>query len=162
MAGGFGAAPAGVFADPGTYPGLAYRNTNYFVDAVFTAIDDSPLIAINQMALARLVERAPGLDDQRDVLQADEARLAGNHREGLLGPTGVGIHQYDPTTRTIVFSPSAPLAAFVKHDVALSGVDTQDIPVTGGKSWSFTTVAPGDAGRLSVHPLRRGRWYPRY
>ena len=50
--GGFGATPAGVFADAGRFPSASFRRANYFVDALFTTVDESPLIATNQWPLA--------------------------------------------------------------------------------------------------------------
>ena len=50
----FRATPAGVYANPGQFPTSAYQNTNYYVDVMFTTTDDSPLIATDQLAAARL------------------------------------------------------------------------------------------------------------
>ena len=44
VAGGFGAAPAGVYGAPGTFPASSYQNANYFVDVAVHDTDDSPLI----------------------------------------------------------------------------------------------------------------------
>ena len=43
VAGGFGAPPAGVYGSPGAFPDQQLRNANYYVDAVFTTTDTSPL-----------------------------------------------------------------------------------------------------------------------
>ncbi len=70
VAGGFGSAPAGVYnTTPGLYPTSTYNQTNYYVDAVFTTTDTSPLSASGQWPLPRVVERARHDDDRCGLLQ---------------------------------------------------------------------------------------------
>ncbi len=63
--GGFGATPAGVYASAGRFPATAPTSANYYVDALFTATDDSPLIATNQWPLPASSRCRP--DRQRPV-----------------------------------------------------------------------------------------------
>ena len=49
---------------------------------------------------------------------------------------------YDAATRTITFTPNAPLNGFVKYTATLSGTDMLGNPVTTDKTWSFTTAKP--------------------
>ncbi|MET1060833.1 MAG: N,N-dimethylformamidase beta subunit family domain-containing protein, partial [Nocardioides sp.] len=143
--GGFGAAPAGVYGNAGTFPSASFNNTNYFVDALFTSTDGSPLIAINQWPL-------PG-SSSVPLTTTVSAKFSKPMKPGTpgitvkdsTGATVAGSTSYDTATRTITFTPSAALSGFVKYDVTLAGVDSQDIPITGGKTWSFTTVRPPGA-----------------
>ena len=58
------------------------------------------------------------------------------------GATVAGTRSYDATTRTITFTPSAPLASFVRYTATLAGTDAQGNPIASGGTWSFTTAKP--------------------
>ena len=60
VAGGWGATPAGVFANPGQYPANSHKNTNYFVDVMFTTVDESPLGVTNRSPLPGASSVPPG------------------------------------------------------------------------------------------------------
>ena len=140
--GGYGATPAGVYGNAGQYPTTSYQNTNYYVDVLFTSTDDSPLIATNQWPLAD--SSSVPLDT---TISARYSKPLAAGTQGItvkdsLGTTVQGTTTYSTTTRTITFTPSQPLAGFVKYTVTLTGTDTQGIALTTGKSWSFTTVRP--------------------
>ena len=53
-----------------------------------------------------------------------------------------GTTSYDAANRTITFTPTSQLAAFVRYTATLSGTDAQGNPITSGGTWSFTTAKP--------------------
>ena len=143
--GGFGAPAGGRFANPGQFPSQSHQNSNYFVDVTFTTTDSSELIALNQWP-------SPGSSSvpQTTTVSARFSKPLAAGTAGLTltdsnGATVAGTRTYDSGTRTVTFTPSAPLAGFVTHTATVSGTDTQGNPVTTGKSWSFRTVKPPSA-----------------
>ena len=142
VAGGFGAVPAGVYGGGGTMPAQSYQKANYFVDISYSATDDSPLIAMSQ---------SPAPDSSAipatTTVSARFSKPMATGTPGLAlvdsnGATVAGTRSYDATTRTITFTPSAPLAAFVRYTATASGTDAQGNPITSGGTWSFTTAKP--------------------
>lgn len=143
--GGYGAPAGGLFANPGQFPSQSSQNANYFVDVSFTTTDTSDLIALNQWP-------APGSSSvpQSTAVSARFSKPLAAGSAGLTlkdanGATVAGALTYDSGTRTVAFTPSAPLAGFVTYTATVSGTDTSGNPVTTGKSWSFRTVKPPSA-----------------
>ena len=145
VAGGWGAQPPGVFGNVGTMPSSSYQWANYFVDVSFSATDDSPLIGMSQTP-------APG-SSAIPATTTVTARFSKPMAAGTPGITVVdsngttvpGTRSYDATTRTITFTPTDPLASYVRHTVTLSGTDAQGNAIASGGSWTFTTAKPPNA-----------------
>ena len=140
--GGFGATPAGVFGAAGSYPTQSHQNTNYFVDALFSTTDDSPLIATNHWPLPGATSVPQGTTVSARYSKPLAPGSASLVLEDVLGARVPGSTSYDPLTRTITFTPSAPLNGFVEYTATLTGTDTQGIQLSSGRTWSFTTVKP--------------------
>lgn len=144
VAGGFGAVPAGVYGGAGTMPSSSYQKANYFVDISYSATDDSPLIAMSQ---------APAPDSSAiPVTTTVSARfskpMSGTPGLVLRNPSNQvvpGTTSYDAANRTITFTPTSQLAAYVRYTATLSGTDAQGNPITSGGTWSFTTAKPPNA-----------------
>ena len=140
--GGYGAPAGGLFAAPGAYPSSSHQNANYFVDVLFTTTDSSELIAMSQSPLpgSSSVPTTTTVSARYSKpLQPGTAALTLKDANGATVP---GTTSYDATTRTVTFTPSAPLAGFVKHTATATGLDTSGNPVANGGTWSFTTVKP--------------------
>lgn len=140
--GGYGAPAAGVYGVAGTFPALTSKNSSYYVDVLFSTTDASPLIATNQWPLAG--SSSVPLDTTISARYSKPLQTGsqGIVVEDQLGATVAGATAYNATTRTITFTPSAPLNGFVAYTVTLSGLDTQGNALTNGNTWSFTTVKP--------------------
>lgn len=143
--GGFGATPAGVFGTIGTFPSSVYQSSNYYVDPVFSTTDNSALIAMNQWPL-------PGSSSvpTNSVVSARYSKPIAEGSQSIVvrdanGAAVPGTTTYAPTTRTVTFTPTAPLAGFVKYTVTVSGRDAQGNNVSTGGQWQFTTVKPPGA-----------------
>lgn len=143
--GGYGASPAGVFAHPGEFPAASYRNANYFVDPVFTTVDESPLIATSRWPLpgSSSVPATVSVSAQftKPIVPGSAAiRLVDANDVQVAGST-----TYDSATRTVTFTPRTQLSGFVRHTATVSGTDAQGNDVSTGKTWSFTTAKPPSA-----------------
>ena len=140
--GGYGAPAGGLFAAPGAYPSSSHQNANYFVDVSFTTTDSSELIAMGQSPLpgSSSVPTTTTVSARYSKpLQPGTAALTLKDANGAVV---AGATSYDATTRTVTFTPSAPLAGFVKHTATVIGRDNGGNPVANGGTWSFTTVKP--------------------
>ncbi|MCL3817862.1 DUF4082 domain-containing protein [Aeromicrobium wangtongii] len=145
VAGGYGATPAGTYADPGRFPTTAYRSSSYFVDAMFTTIDDSPLTVTSQWPLAGATSVPAG---STVMAQFSKPLTDGSQRLTLKdanGATVPGSTAYDSAARTATFTPTSALSGFVEYTATAAGVDAQGQSVTDGRTWSFTTARPTPA-----------------
>jgi hypothetical protein len=143
VAGGFGATPAGVYGTSGQFPNLSYRSSDYFVDALFTTTDTSPLTVTSQWPLAGATSVPAGTQVTATFskpVTAPTLALRDANGERVAGST-----TYDAATRTITFTPSSALSGFVKHSVTVGGVDAQGNALATGRTWSFTTAKPAPA-----------------
>ena len=140
--GGFGATPAGVFGNAGSFPGNSYRNSNYYVDALFTSVDASPLVATQQWPLADSSSVPLNSTVKATYTKPLVVGSQGLVLKDAVGNTVAGTTAYDTATRTITFTPTQPLDGFVKYTATVSGTDAQGNGVTTGKTWQFTTARP--------------------
>jgi hypothetical protein len=139
VSGGFGSQPAGVYGSPGSFPESSYANGNYFVDAVFDTVDNSPLTASGQWPLdgSSSVPQATtvGAVFSRSVTASSaQLTLTAN------GTAVAGTTAYDATTRKVTFTPAADLELGTTYTATLSATATNGGALTGSSSWSFTTV----------------------
>lgn len=143
VAGGFGAAPAGVYTTQvGTYPTVSFQNANYYVDATFSTVDNSPLIATGQWPLPSSSSVPTGTTIGAVLSKPVTASTVAFTVKDANGATVPGAVGYDSTTRTATFTPSAALNGFVNYSVALTAQDTTGKTLSSGGSWSFVTVKP--------------------
>jgi hypothetical protein len=139
VAGGFGSPPAGVYAAPGSFPSNSFNNGNYFVDALFDTVDTSELTASGQWPLdgsssvpqattaGAVLSKAVTASSVQLTLTADGAEVA-------------GTTAYDSTTRKATFTPTTGLELGTTYTATLHAKAPGGESVTGGGSWSFTTV----------------------
>lgn len=145
VTGGFGATPAGVYGTSGQFPNNSFQNSNYYVDAVFTTTDDSPLTVSGQWPLA---DSSSVPVSTKVTATFSKPVATGTATLGLKDANGTavaGSSSYDTGTRTITFTPSSALSGFVKYTVTVGGTDAQGQTVTTGRTWSFTTAKPTPA-----------------
>jgi hypothetical protein len=143
VAGGFGATPAGVYNTfAGAFPQDAYRQGNYFVDAIFTDVDTSPLTAVHQWPLPGSSSVPLGSTISavlsRDVVESSVSFTVTDQ----LGDRVPGSTGYTPSTRTATFVPDEPLSGFVDYTVSLTAQTSGGAELSGGGNWSFRTVRP--------------------
>lgn len=145
VAGGFGATPAGVYGNSGQFPNLSYQNSNYYVDAIFTTTDASPLSVTTQWPLADSSSVPASTNISATFSKPVTAGTATLGVKDANGAAVAGSTAYNATNRTITFTPSSALNGFVKYTATAGGVDAQGNSVTTGKTWSFTTAKPTPA-----------------
>ena len=142
VAGGFGVPTPSVYNTNGGFPTDSYNDTNYFVDAIFTTQDNSPLTVSSQWPLPGS-SSVPATTTVSGVYS--RAVTTGSIALTLKDQNGVavaGATSYNATNRTATFAPTTALSGFVAYSATLAGTDTNGAFVTSGGSWTFTTVKP--------------------
>jgi len=148
VAGGFGAAPAGVYAGPGAFPDESYRSSHYFVDAVFSTVDSTPLTVRADVPLAGSSSVAVTTPVSA-VFSKPATNVTATLRVG--GTAVAGTTSYSSTSRTVTFTPTSPLARDTTFTFTVGGKDAQGAAVSGTTSWTFrTAAAPQVAGARTV------------
>ncbi|MFF2271652.1 DUF4082 domain-containing protein [Agromyces sp. NPDC058136] len=150
LPGGFGVTPAGVYGGAGQMPVSSWKYSNYFVDVIFETGDVSPLSATSRWP-------APGATDvpTTTVVSATFTKPVTTYSAAVtdqLGATVAGATAYDAATRTLTFTPSAPLQNFVEYTVRLTASTSTGTPLSSGATWTFRTVRPDPAD--AVCPCR--------
>ncbi|MGO4535814.1 DUF4082 domain-containing protein [Leifsonia sp. 2MCAF36] len=137
--GGFGAPTAGFYGQPGSFPDTTSGNANYYVDAVFTTVDNTPLQATSQWPLPGSSSNATsstiGAVFSKDVTPSTIAFTV----TSAAGTAVDGTVSYAASTRTATFTPSAALASATTYSVTLTAKDTNGIALSSGGTWSFIT-----------------------
>ncbi|MGO4276678.1 Ig-like domain-containing protein, partial [Paenibacillus sp. TAF58] len=127
---------------PGAYPTSSYNQSNYYVDAVFTSTDTSPLAASGQWPLPGSssvpTSTTIGAVFSKPVVSSTIVFTV----KDQLGTTVPGTVSYTAATNTATFTPTSALNGFVTYSVALTAKDTTGLTLSSGQSWSFTTVKP--------------------
>lgn len=142
VAGGYGATPAGVYANPGSYPQDSYQNSSYFVDALFTTTDTTPPTVTARWPLADSSSVDPATTVQATFSKPMNAGTVSLVVKDANDATIAGTTAYDATTRTVTFTPSTALAGYVVFTATVSGNDTSGQAVSTGRTWSFRTARP--------------------
>lgn len=141
VAGGFGAAPAGVFGSPATFPNQSWNNTSYFVDVEFSLVDNSPLAVFDQWPLVDASSVPQDTVIKASVSKIVPAASVAVKVKDSLGNQVAGTTSYDTATRTATFTPANDLEGFVEYTVTV----TANEPVAEGGSWTFRTARPPSA-----------------
>lgn len=143
VAGGFGSPSPGVYSTSvGTFPQASYQSSNYYVDATFSTVDNSPLVATAQWPLPGSSSVSLSTTIGTVMSKAvDPASIAFTVKDSL-GNTVAGSVGYAASTRTATFTPSAALNGFVTYSVSVTAKDTYGTALSGGGSWSFLTAKP--------------------
>ncbi|WP_213816483.1 N,N-dimethylformamidase beta subunit family domain-containing protein [Glaciihabitans sp. dw_435] len=147
VAGGYGST-SGVYTTTGGFPGTVHIADNYYVDAVFTLINDTPLSATAQFPIAGSTSVPTtakiGATFSRAVTPSSVVFLVRNPSNVAVGgataspaPGTLGT-----TGGTYTFTPSSPLAAATTYTVTLTASTPEGVTLTSGGSWSFTTANP--------------------
>ncbi|MDI2020759.1 hypothetical protein PJL18_01268 [Paenarthrobacter nicotinovorans] len=140
VTGGFGAEPAGVYNTSQGFPTTSFNGGNYFVDAVFSTVDTSPLTVSGQSPIPSSssvpVTTKVSASFSKPVTPASVQLVLKSSAGTVTGTTS-----YDATTRKATFTPASQLAFSTVYTATLSGTDTTGGQVTSGGTWTFTTAA---------------------
>ena len=148
VAGGFGAPPAGVYnTTPGRFPADSYRNTNYFVDAVFETTSNAPLSASSHTPADGATGVPAGSRISAVLSREVQRESVSIVLRDAAGTPAAGTTRYSAASRTAEFLPQDPLEEGIRYTAELTATDTEGRNLGSGGNWSFTTartVAEGE------------------
>ena len=132
----------GVFADGQRFPNDTYKQTNYYVDAIYSAVDTTPLSvsAVSPAADATSVPSA-------SAIRATFARGANPDTISIvvLDPQNhavSGSTDYASGSTSVTFTPTQPLAASTTYTVSVTSQASSGVGMPAPYVWSFTTAKP--------------------
>lgn len=140
-AGGFGAPPGGVYGAAGTFPALTYRQSNYYVDALFTTAAETPMTVSGQSPPPGATSVPVGTGVSAVFSKPVQTGSATLTLATSGGAAVTGSTTFDSPTRTVRFVPAAALATGTAYTATVNGNDVNGGGVTGSRTWSFTTAA---------------------
>lgn len=132
----------GVFADGQRFPNDSYKQTNYYVDAIYSAVDTTPLSVSAVSPLADATSVPSG-----STIRATFARDADPDTITMvvLDPQNnavPGTSDYSADSKSAVFTPTQPLAASTKYTVSVTAEAASGVGMAAPYVWSFTTAKP--------------------
>ncbi len=130
----------GVFAyGPGSFPSGSFQGSNYWVDVVF--VDSTGPSVSSRFPASNAVGVATNAVVTATFNEAVQAASPTIDLRDAQGATVSGSKSYEPTSRTITFAPSAPLATGSTYTASVSGArDLSGNLMSGATSWAFTTT----------------------
>lgn len=140
--GGFDADPAGVFGYPGELPSTSFGNASYYVDVLFSTTDASPLSVYGRAPAAGAVSVPLGTTVSATFSKPVDPTSVRVTLKDSVGTDVAGSTRYDAVTRTVTFTPAAPLGGFVEYTATVAGRTADGLEVTSGGSWTFRTLRP--------------------
>ena len=134
--------PNGVYGTGPGMPASSYKQTNYYVDVVYSPTDTTPLTMIGSTPLdgssSVPTSATPTATFSRDPQQGS---IAMTLKDAANNPVS-GAISYDATQRKVTFTPTQPLAAATKYTASLTASADQVGPMASPAVWSFTTAKP--------------------
>ena len=137
----------GVFAEGQRFPTNSYKQTNYYVDAIFNTSDATPLTVVS----------ASPLGDSTSVptdspIRATFAKAIDPETVNVVVIDGQnnqvpGSDAYNAETKTVTFTPTQSLATATTYSISVTAQASSGIGMAAPFQWSFTTAkAPGRPG----------------
>lgn len=140
VAGGFGAEPAGVYSTSQSFPTTSFNGGNYFADAIFSTVDNSPLTVSGHSPIPSSSSVAVATKVSAVFSKPVTAASVQLTVRSSAGPVA-GTTTFDAATRRATFTPTSQLAFSTQYTATLAGTDTVGGQVTSGGTWTFTTAA---------------------
>jgi hypothetical protein len=128
----------GLYRSGSGFPTSSFQAANYYVDVLFQ--DESTVVPT-------VLSNSPGTNAQYVPVSAHPSATFSKALDPatvgftLTGAGGAvaGATSYDAGSKTMTFTPTAPLLAGTQYTASVQGQDTTGKPVAGGTTWSFTT-----------------------
>ncbi len=134
--------PNGVFANGDSFPQSTYKQTNYYVDAVFNETDTTPLTVTDPRPLGDSSSVALGAVIRGTFSRtADPSTVTMSVLDGDGRPVRGNV-AYNATSKAATFTPDQPLAPSTGYTVTLTATSTSGVGMAAPYQWSFTTAAP--------------------
>lgn len=142
--GGFGVESAGLYDTNGGFPASSFRQSNYYVDAIFESLDAVPLAAGGHQPADTAVSvptTTPISTIMSKPVSAESVNIGLADKDGNVA----GSTTYDPETLKATFEPSASLKAGTEYTATATAEDPKGNVIQRGSEWSFRTAKPDRA-----------------
>jgi methionine-rich copper-binding protein CopC len=134
--------PNGVFSQGNGFPNQSYRNTNYYVDAIYSATDTTPL-SVTQISPPGGSTSVPPSGTLtatfNRAVQGSSISFAVLDNANNVSP---GTVSYDSGTKTATFVPNQPLKTSTAYTVTVTAQPAAGAGMAAPVQWSFTTAKP--------------------
>lgn len=134
--------PNGVYRTTPGAPVDSYRQSNYYVDAVYSSTDPTPLSVVS-VAPINGASSVPATATISAVLSRDP--VPDSVTWSIVGPDGSNVEGtsiYDPANRTATFTPTANLAEGLSFTASIMASAPGVGPMVSPFVWSFKTANP--------------------
>ena len=134
--------PNGVYAGDNRFPDQSFRNTNYYVDAVYNSSDTTPL----RVSATSPLDGATSVPASNKIAATfaravDPSSISFAVLDNANTPVA-GTVGYDASSKTATFTPNQALASSTKYTATVTATATTGVGMAAPAQWSFTTAKP--------------------
>ena len=146
------AGSGGVFTYSNGYPNESYRNSNYYVDVLFTTADDDPPTVSGVTPSVGATAVATSSAATATFARAIDSESLSFTVTDPAGQLVGGQRGYDAASRTATFTTGAPLAAGTTYTATVSANSSSGVAMPTAKTWTFTTADDQPPALISTNP----------
>ena len=130
----------GVYRDGHGFPTESYANTNYWVDALYTVDDTTPPTVSLVSPLSGATSVATTVRPSATFAGTVDPATVVMSLVDAQGTTVQGSMAFDQTSRTVRYTPAAPLSYGATYRAAVEASSGTGVPMAAPYSWSFTVA----------------------
>ncbi|MFG1660131.1 DUF4082 domain-containing protein [Micromonospora chersina] len=143
-----GAGGNGVYREGAGFPSASYKDTNYYVDVLFTSSNAAGPVVVSALPLPDStdvpVTTRPSVVFSKAVNPATiQFNLTASGGGSVPGSTS-----YDSATKTATFTPATALGSEQVYRASVQAGDTQGNAMESPRTWSFTTALDPSVAKL--------------
>ena len=138
--GAAGGVANGVYADGGRFPDQSYAATNYWVDVLFTLDDTTPPTVAQTSPLNGASSVTPAIRPSATFAGTVDPATVVMSLVDAQGTAVPGSASFDAATRTVRYSPTAPLSYGATYRAAVEADSAAGVPMAAPHSWTFTVA----------------------
>ena len=128
----------GVYAGSHSFPSQSYEDTNYWVDVVYTLDDTTPPAVSLTSPLNGATSVPPSVRPSATFAGTVDPDTVVMSLVDDAGTTVPGSAAFDEATRTVRYTPDAPLSYGATYRAAVEAESAAGVPMQSPHSWMFT------------------------
>ena len=129
----------GVYASGNAFPSQSYKDTNYWVDVLFSRDDTTPPTIANTSPIAGASSVASTVKPTATFVGTVDPASVTLALTDAAGAAVPGAFAFDAPSRTVRFTPAAALAKGATYTATANALSGTGTPMPAPYSWSFTT-----------------------
>ena len=130
----------GIYGDAGRFPDKSYGATNYWVDALFTLDDTTPPTVAQTSPLNGASSVTPAARPSATFAGTVDPATVVMSLVDAQGTVVPGSASFDAATRTVRYTPTAPLSYGATYRAAVEADSAAGVPMAAPHSWTFTVA----------------------